>query len=429
MSRRFETIAVGSAVLLLGFGIAFVNVARGVPLDAETGLTFLVFTLAWGGLLVAARLLIPDAVMYPIAITAGLGAIGFIEVHRLDPTLAARQRWWYLIASAAAILLLAALRRKGLSWLRRYRYMALALGLFLLLLPLFPETGPLPIHGRMVNGSRLWVVIGVEPWAVQFQPGELAKIPILVFLASLLADRRTLPSVSTRARFGLAELRRTTPVFIAFAVAFVVLVVQRDLGASMLLFATFVTMLYAGTGQSLYLWSGGVFLGLGAAGAWVMFDHVRRRVTAWLHPFDDPFGSGYQIVQGWYAMGSGSLTGSGLGLGRPDLIPFAATDFVFAAVAEELGLTGSLAVLALFGLLIAAGSGVALRARDQFRKLLAFGITCMLGIQAFLIIGGVVRLLPLTGITLPFMSYGGSALVSNMLLVALLMRVSHEEQT
>lgn len=428
MTRRLETMAVGAAVIVLGFGISFVNVARGVPLDAEVGLTFLLFALAWVIVLVGIRTLAPGAVTYPIVIAAALGAIGLIEIHRLDPGLAGRQRWWFLVAALAAVALLAVLRRTGLEALARYRYLMLLAGVGLLLLPLFPDTGPLPIAGRTINGSRLWVEIGVGTFSVQFQPGEFAKIPILIFLASLLADRRPIAAVAGRTRFGMADLRRLVPVLVAWSAAFVVLVVQRDLGASLLLFATFVAMLYAGTGHRAYLASGAVLFAIGATAAWAAFDHVQVRIDAWLRPFDDPFGSGYQIVQGLYAMGSGSLTGSGLGLGRPDLIPFAATDFIFAAVAEELGLTGSVSVIALYGLLVAAGAGIALRARDPFRSLLAAGITFVLGIQTFLIIGGVVRLLPLTGITLPFMSYGGSSLVANLLLLALLLRVSHEER-
>ncbi|MEX1279829.1 MAG: FtsW/RodA/SpoVE family cell cycle protein [Acidimicrobiia bacterium] len=428
MTRRLETTAVAVAVILLGFGIAFVNVARGQPLDAEVGLTFLVFALAWGGLLVAIRLLAPRAITYPVVAAAALGAIGLVQIHRLDPSLAGRQRWWFLVSSAAAIGLLALLRRTGLATLARYRYLLLVLGGVLLLLPLFPDDGILPIAGRTINGSRLWVQIGVGTWSVQFQPGELAKLPIILFLASLLADRRPIPAVASAGRFGMADLRRLVPVLVAWSGAFVVLVVQRDLGASLLLFATFVTMLYAATGHGAYLVSGAALFAVGAVGAWLAFGHVQTRIEAWLRPFDDPFGTGYQIVQGLYAMGAGSLTGSGLGLGRPDLIPFAATDFIYAAIAEELGLTGSLSVLALFGLLVAAGAGIALRARDQFRSLLAAGITFVIGIQAILIIGGTVRLLPLTGITLPFMSYGGSSLLANFLLLALLLRVSHEER-
>lgn len=426
MTRRLESIAVGAAIILAAFGIAFVNVARGVPLDADVALTVLVFALAWGTMLAGVRVLAPRAVTYPLVAAAALGAVGIIEVYRLDPGLAGRQRWWFLVGAAGAVAGLAWLRSTGLEALRRYRYLLLALGVVLLVLPLIPSTSWLPIAGKTVNGSRLWVEITLGSFSVQFQPGELAKLPILVFLASLLADRRPVAAVASHGR--AAELRRLVPVAIAWAASFAVLVVQRDLGASLLLFATFVTMLYAGTGNRAYLISGGALFGAGAVAAWFAFDHVQTRVEAWLRPFDDPFGTGYQIVQGLYAMGSGSLTGSGLGLGRPDLIPFAATDFIYAAVAEELGLTGSLSVLALYGLLVASGAAIALAARDQFRSMLAAGITFVFAIQTFLIVGGIVRLLPLTGITLPFMSYGGSSLLANMLLLALLMRISHEER-
>lgn len=427
MTRRLETLAVSAAVLLAAFGIAFVNVARGLPLDADVALTAIVFALAWGALVVGTRALAPAAVTYPLVAAAALGAIGLIEVYRLDPGLAGRQRWWFLVGSVAAISLLAWLRSVGLEALRRYRYLMLVLGVVLLLLPLLPDASWLPLAGKTVNGSRLWVEFSVGSFSVQFQPGELAKLPIVVFLASLLTDRRPVAAVG-EGRFRAAELRRLVPVAVAWAASFGVLVVQRDLGASLLLFATFVTMLYAGTGNRAYLVSGGALFGAGAIAAWFAFDHVQTRVQAWLAPFDDPFGTGYQIVQGLYAMGAGSLTGSGLGLGRPDLIPFAATDFIYAAVAEELGLTGSLSVIALYGLLVASGAAIALGARDQFRSLLAAGITFVFAIQTFLIVGGVVRLLPLTGITLPFMSYGGSSLLANMLLLALLMRISHEER-
>ena len=170
--------------------------------------------------------------------------------------------------------------------------------------------------------------------------------------------------------------------------------------------------------------AGGAF---GALAAYFAFDHVQRRVIAWLWPFEHYADEGYQIAQGAFALASGSLAGSGPGLGRPDLIPNAATDFIFAAVGEELGLAGSVVVIALYGLLVSVGLGIAFRSRDTFRKLLAAGLTLTLGVQVFLIVGGVLRLVPLTGITLPFMSYGGSAFVGNLILVALLLRISHEE--
>jgi cell division protein FtsW (lipid II flippase) len=219
------------------------------------------------------------------------------------------------------------------------------------------------------------------------------------------------------------------PLIIAFLAAFGVLVYQRDLGASLLLFALFVAMLFAATGRHSYLGAGALMAAGGSFAAWSAFGHVQTRVTAWLHPFDDYLGSGYQVAQGLFALGSGSLTGSGLGVGRPELIPAAATDYVFAAVGEEMGLAGAIAVLAGFALFTAAGFGIALRSRDLFRKLLAGGLTLVLAIQTLLIIAGVLRLLPVTGITLPFMSYGGSSLLANMILMALLLRVSHEERT
>lgn len=208
-----------------------------------------------------------------------------------------------------------------------------------------------------------------------------------------------------------------------------VLVYQRDLGASMLLFGLFIGMLYAATGRGFYLGTGLVLTVAAGAAAYSMFSHVQTRISAWIDPFADYTGAGYQTAQGLFAMGSGSLTGSGLGLGRPDLIPAAVTDFMFAAVAEELGLAGSIAVITGYAFLVAVGFGIALRSRDRFRKYLAAGLTILIGLQSFLIIAGIVRLLPLTGITLPFMSYGGSSLLASALIAALLGRISHEERT
>jgi cell division protein FtsW (lipid II flippase) len=210
-------------------------------------------------------------------------------------------------------------------------------------------------------------------------------------------------------------------------VSVLILVWQRDLGASLLLFTAFVLLLYAATGASGYLAAGGLLALVAGVSSYAAFDHVQRRVIAWLTPFEHYQDEGYQIAQGLFALGSGSLSGAGPGLGRPDLIPNASTDFIFAAVGEELGFAGSVAVLALFALVVAVGLGIAFRSRDTFRKLLAAGLTFVFAVQVFLIIGGILRLVPLTGITLPFMSYGGSALVGNLILVVLLIRISHEE--
>ena len=429
MTRRAELAFLVGAAAVVGFGTAFVNLSRAEPVNAEVGLSILVFGLAFLSLHAAIRTFAPKATPHPLVISAALAAIGFIEVYRLDPSLAARQRWWFLVACGLASGVLFALRDVGLDILRRYRYVTLLITLGLLALPLLPLEGPLPIRGRLVNGSRLWVELGYEPAAVGFQPGEIAKLLLIAFLAAHLADHaRDLARGGRRFKgMLLPDPRQLLPVGIAWAASFLVLVVQRDLGASLLLFVAFTCLLYAATGQAFHLVVGGGLALIGAVASWYAFDHVQVRVQAWIDPFGDPFGGGYQIVQGLFAMGSGSLTGAGLGLGRPDLIPFAATDFVYAAIGEELGLAGSVIVLTLFGLLVAAGAGIALRARNPFRSLLAAGLTFILGIQVILIVGGVVRLLPLTGITLPFMSYGGSSLVANTILIALLARVSHEE--
>ncbi len=429
MNHRLELTMLAGTMVLVAFGTSFVNLARGGSPDAEVGVTTLVFVIAWGAIYWAVRTFTPEARTYPLLIASVLSALGMIEIYRLDMRLAGRQRWWFIIAAAVTVTALVVLHRTGLGVLRRYRYLLLLAAFGLLLLPMLPETGFL-ISGRTINGSRLWVSMGVGSFRIQFQPGELAKLLLVVVLASLLSDGTRSLGTARRSigRFSIPEPRQLVPVLVAWTLSLVVLVSQRDLGASMLLFATFVLVLYAASGETSFLGVGAALFVIGGIAATRFFDHVQHRIDAWLHPFADPFDSGYQIVQGLYAMGSGSLTGAGFGLGRPDIIPFAATDFIYAALAEELGLAGSIAILSLFALLVAAGAGVALRARDQFRKLLAAGITFVIGIQAFLIIGGVVRVLPLTGITLPFMSYGGSSLVVNTLAVALLARISHEER-
>jgi peptidoglycan glycosyltransferase len=431
VTRNAEAALVVGAAVIAAFGVALVNLARGDGLDAQVALTFIVMLISFGGLHIAVRNWCREATPYLLPLAGVLTAVGFVEVYRLDQGLASLQRWWLLIAALLAAALLFAVRNTGLAPLRRYRYVFLLTGLLLLLLPLLPTDWGFPLRGFEQNGSRLWVRLEAGPIRLQFQPGEIAKLVLATFLASYLAERQAVLAIQTRisSRYRLPEMRQLAPVVIAWTASFLVLVYQRDLGASLLLFALFIAMLYAATGRGVYLASGGLLFGAGAIAAWVAFAHVQRRVSAWLDPFADYADTGYQIAQSLFAFGSGSLSGAGLGLGAPDRIPNAATDFIFAAVGEELGLAGSVAVIATFGLLVSVGFGISLRSRDTFRKLLAGGLSFVLGLQIFLIIAGVTRLLPLTGITLPFMSYGGSSLVSNFLLLALLSRVSHEERT
>ncbi|MGI9648061.1 MAG: FtsW/RodA/SpoVE family cell cycle protein [Acidimicrobiia bacterium] len=427
MSRSAEAALLAGAAVLAALGVSIVTAAAGDGPDASIVLTFVVMVVAFGSLHLGFRQWAPNASPYLLPTTALITAVGLVEIYRLDPEAASLQRWWLLIAAALGVAVLAFLARYGTEVLLQYRYLFLTAGLIAFMLPLLPSSWPL--GGIEVNGSRLWLQLRVfDTTVVRFQPGEIAKLLLVVFLASYLASRQGALASSTR-RVGsltIPEPRQLFPLAAAWLVSLVVLVYQRDLGASLLLLALFASMLYAASGRISYPLVGAGLFVMGTVVAARLFDHVQRRFDAWLRPWDDFADSGFQIAQSLFALGSGSLTGSGLGLGRPDFIPSATTDFIFAAVAEETGLAGSLAVVAAYALLVAVGFGVALRARDPYRKLLAAGLTTVIAIQAILIIGGVTRLLPLTGITLPFMSYGGSSLVANAIAIAILARISHE---
>lgn len=429
MTRNSEAATVIAASILAAFGVTLVNFANSGTLDAQSGLTFLIFVIAFGGMLVAARTWAPRSSSLLLAPVAALAAIGFLEIYRLDPARAGLQRWWLLIGASVAGLVLFLLNKGTTEVIRRYRYIILLISILLLLLPNLPQGWGFPLKGLEVNGSRLWIVLDLRFTTLQFQPAEIAKLGLVAFVASYLADHQHALRQAHRkiGPFQFPEPRQLIPLLITWGFSVLILISQRDLGASLLLFASFVLLLYATTGSPGYLFTGGLLTAFAGVAGYYAFDHVQRRVAGWLQPFENFEDAGYQISQGLFALGSGSLSGAGPGLGRPDLIPNASTDFVFAAVGEELGFAGTVSVLALYALVLAVGLGIAFRSRDTFRKLLAAGLTFVLGIQTFLIIGGVLRLVPLTGITLPFMSYGGSALVGNLVLIALLLRISHEE--
>jgi cell division protein FtsW (lipid II flippase) len=291
-------------------------------------------------------------------------------------------------------------------------------GLVLLLLPIVPGLG------REINGARLWIRLG----PMQFQPSELGKVFIVVFLASYLDQRKELLQVAT-SKLGpmhLPALKHLAPIVLAWGVSLAVLFFEKDLGASLLFFAIFVVMLWVATARSAYLVIGIVLFAIGAFIGYKMFGHVQTRVDVWIHALDPNVvhGDGYQLAQGEFAMATGGIGGTGLGQGQPQLIPAAATDFIFPAIGEELGLLGTTAVLLLSLALVGRAFRTALTATDGFGKLLATGLATVLGLQVFVIVGGVTRLIPLTGITLPFVSYGGSSLVANFIILALLIRVS-----
>ncbi|MGI8792395.1 MAG: FtsW/RodA/SpoVE family cell cycle protein [Acidimicrobiales bacterium] len=354
-----------------------------------------------------------DGILLPLA--GLLNGIGYVFIARLDPDLAALQSTWTAVGVGAFVGTLVLVRHA--RDLERYRYTFALLGIGLLLMPL------LPIIGSSVNGSRIWIRLG----PMSFQPGEIAKIVLAVFFAGYLVEKREVLAMARRVgpvMIPELKFRYIGPLLGAWGFSLVVMVFQTDLGSSLLFFALFVVMLWVATGRGFYLSSGAVLFIAGALMAWTMFDHVQQRVEIWLDPWADASGRGFQVVQALFAFGTGGMTGTGLALGSPGKIPAATTDFIFAAIGEELGLLGTTAVIASFLLIVGAGIRIALRARSDFEQLLALGLTAIIGIQSFIIIGGVTRLVPLTGITLPFVSYGGSSLIANYILLAILMRIS-----
>ena len=370
-----------------------------------------------------------DPYMLPIATL--LTILGMVMIYRLDVAAAQRaerdeapiptpdvynQLTWYAIAAALFILVLLLLRDHRI--LQRYTYTAGLIGLILLILPLAP------VIGATVNGATLWVRIG----GLTFQPAEMAKILLTIFFAGyLVVTRDSLAVVRTKfLGIGLPRARDLGPILLAWAVSLGVLVFERDLGTSLLFFGLFVCLLYIATQRKSWLILGALLFAAGAALAYFLFGHVRARVQIWLDPFAFADSSGYQIVQSLYGFANGGLFGAGLGRGYPELVPFANTDFILAALGEELGLAGVVAIILLYAVLIERGLRAAVAVRDPFGQLLAAGLSITLAIQVFVIVGGVTRLIPLTGLTTPFLSYGGSSLVANWIIVALLLIVSHQ---
>ncbi|MGH2829720.1 MAG: FtsW/RodA/SpoVE family cell cycle protein [Actinomycetota bacterium] len=366
----------------------------------------------------AVRRLAPsaDAVLLPCAIA--LSGIGFAMVMRLNPDLAGPQTMW--LATGAGAFCLTLLVLPDHRRLEQFRYSLMLLGVALLLLPLAP------LIGKEVNSARLWVQIG----ALNFQPAEAAKVVLAAFLAGYLASKREVMTVPTT-RIGpwmLPAPRHFGPLVMAWALSLAVMVWQRDLGSSVLFLALYIITIYVATQRASYVVAGGAMFVGGVVFASAAFSHVHSRIAAWLNPWQDIDGSGFQIAQSLFALGTGGVAGEGIGRGRPDFIRFGVpTDFIFSAIGEELGLIGAVAVLMLFAVIVARGFHIALRSREPFGTLLAVGLTAIVGVQTFLIIGGVTRLIPLTGITLPFVSYGGSSIVANYVLIALLMRISAAE--
>ena len=362
-----------------------------------------------------------DPIFLPVA--ALLNALGLVLIARLDAAKAAQhanlagaQLRWLVISILIFVATLYLV--KDARDLARYRFTFGAAGVALILLPITPGLG------ETINGARLWIHLG----PVTIQPGEFGKVCLVLFFAGYLAERRELLAVAVRrwGPIGVPALRHFGPVAVAWGVSVLVLVQEKELGASLLFFAIFVVMLWVATARPVYPLAGLLLFSAGSTIAYQLFGYVRQRVVIWLHPFAQAQTHGYQLVQSLFALATGGLWGTGLGLGRPDLIPVVYTDFIFAAAGEELGMVGTTAIICCYALFGARAFGLATKVRDDFSKLLVTGLATVFCLQTILIIGGVTKLIPLTGVTLPFMSYGGSSLLANFVIVALLLRVSDD---
>jgi cell division protein FtsW (lipid II flippase) len=423
--RNRELLNLLTVGLLTAAGFASVYIAR-QEIVSTASLSYAAFFLA---LFIAAhmvlRVALPNADPYLLPLGGLLTAIGLTMIYRIEPDQAFRQGLWVVVGLAAfagLVFLLPDYRS-----LDGVKYILGLIAIGLLVLPAVPGLG------RTINGASLWVGMG----PVVFQPGEFAKVLLVVFLAGYLRDNRELLSMGS-GRYGLPSLKHFGPLIVIWGGAMLVLFQTNDLGGGLLYFSIFLAMLYIATARWPYV---AVGLALFALGSWILFQigpaHLENRISIWLDcswgmsPSCDVFRDGYQLAQSIFAISSGGLFGSGLGQGvllSPEgntYIPFLSTDFIFAAIAQELGLAGVGALVLLYVVFLYRGFHIAMLADDGFSKLLAAGLTGTLAIQAFIIMGGVSGLIPLTGITLPFISYGGSSIVANFILLALLLMVSN----
>ena len=421
-TRRVRTRTGLTATIVAVIASVLAYALQGLGVEGQTpaglvtyGIVFAV--LALGGWYAVRRLARDaDPVLYPTAVL--LGGLGLAMLYRLmtarnHPEFATEQAVWLAVGLAVLVGTLALVR--DVRQLDAYTYTIGLAGLALLLLPIVPGIG------TEINGARLWVNLGF----VTFQPAEAGRILIVIFLASYLGQRRELLATGV-GRFGLPRAKDLGPILLAWGASLLVLFLERDMGASLLLFGVFIVMLWVATGRWAYLVLGLILFAIGAYIGYLAFSHVQVRVDAWIRAMDPNkvADEGYQLSQGWFAFASGGMVGTGLGLGSPTLIPYVGSDFILAAFGEELGMLGVSAVLLLYLVIVGRGLRIAVERHDSFEKLLAVGITTVLGLQVFVIAAGVLRLIPLTGVPLPLVSYGGTSRVASAVAIALLLRTS-----
>lgn len=378
------------------------------------------------GMHVALRFVAPDADPFLLPVATLLNGLGIAEIYRLDLAAGStgweadgiRQIAWTAIALVIAFAVIVAIRNHRV--LQRYRYIAMFTGIVLLLLPM------LPIIGYEQFGARLWVRLGF----FSFQPGELAKIALAIFFAGYLVQARESLSMVGKKFLGMRfpRARDLGPILVIWAAAMAVLVIQRDLGTSLLYFGLFLVMIYVATGRLSWVAIGLLLFVGGAILASQILSYVAARFHGWLDAFDptvyNSIGGSYQLVQGLFGLAHGGLIGTGFGQGRPGIVPLAESDYIIASLGEELGLAGLFAIFALYLILVSRGMRIGFAGQDDFGRLLGVGLSFVIALQVFIVVGGVTRVIPLTGLTTPFLAAGGSSLVANWIIVALLLRLS-----
>ncbi|MEY8013578.1 FtsW/RodA/SpoVE family cell cycle protein [Mycobacterium servetii] len=424
--RNAELLLLGFAALITVAALLIVqaNQERGVRWGIAT--YGLVFLSVFGGAHLAVRRFAPytDPLLLPIV--ALLNGLGLVMIHRLDladnelsgrhhPS-ATQQMLWTLVGVATFALVVTFL--KDHRQLARYGYICGLAGLIFLAVPAL-----LPASLSEQNGAKIWIRLP----GFSIQPAEFSKILLLIFFSAVLIAKRGLFTSVGKHVMGmtLPRPRDLAPLLAAWVTSIGVMVLEKDLGTSLLLYASFLVVVYLATQRFSWVVIGLVLFAAGSVAAYFAFAHVRVRVQTWWDPFADPDGSGYQIVQSLFSFATGGIFGTGLGNGQPDTVPAAATDFIIAAFGEELGLVGLASILLLYTIVIVRGLRTAIATRDSFGKLLAAGLASALAVQLFIVVGGVTQLIPLTGLTTPWMSYGGSSLLANYVLLAILARISH----
>jgi cell division protein FtsW (lipid II flippase) len=420
-ARNRELMALIPASLLLTAGFAAIFIQRSAVLS-DVSLTYggIFLGLCFAGHLVI-RFTLPHADPYLFPLVAVLACFGLVVVYRINEDLARDQAQWFVIGLILFVVTIIALR--DFRIMERYRYTIALAGLALLLLPRVPGIG------QQVNGAYLGVKLG----PISFQPAEFGKIAIVIFLAAYLRDTRQVLVQGSRRFLGVTipPLKHFGPLLVVWGAAMLMLVFIRDLGSSLMYFGAFLALVYVATNRfsfvvvGMFLFAGGAYFFANTVG------HVQDRIDIWLDPFPQYDGAGYQIANGLFSMADGGLFGQGLGaalLNLPDgapLIPAPQTDMIYAVIVNDLGLVGGCGLIATYLLIAERGFKTATLAADSFSKLLATGLTAVMALQVFVIIGGVTRVIPLTGVTLPFVSYGGSSIVANFVLLALLLLISN----